>query len=482
MRSTTSALLGASFLVTAAIVACGSDGAPGGAGPAGAAGATGASGDKGAPGANGANGAAGPGVDAGGDSGINTLFLSEVAKHGLDISPVVPNLAGKTPAEIDQIGTGSYLVNAIAACTDCHTSNPAKFLAGGVPFPMPIPNGMVQSRNLTPDAVTGLKQTEGQFLENMRQGADFLNSGQGLIVHPWQSERWTAVSDLKAIYAYLRAIPAVSNQIPADVKPPVTQSAFPANYNEGQTPRALPPDTDFFGVPVPDPDHVLRGLAIFPLNVAEPPDAANAALFGRGSYIVNGPAACGACHSNPERNFASPNLTVNAAQYLAGGTVFPIDPSLQPVFKIVRAMTANLTGATHGFFAQPGMTFQTFLITITQGVAGDEPPPRRALAPIMPAHIYRNMTLGDLQAVYTYMRWVATTAPRTGADDKPTQSPARYCTQLSDCTGAGESCNMTTHECVGKTCAIDKDCDACQTCSTTCIAPSPSSTCLTLGL
>ncbi|MDB4993648.1 MAG: Cytochrome c, class, partial [Myxococcaceae bacterium] len=358
----------------------------------------------------------------------------------------------------------------------CHTANPTKFLAGGVPFPIPIPSGMVQGRNLTPDPVTGMKLSEAQFLEVMRAGADFLNSGQGLIVHPWQSERWTAVADFKAVYAYLRAIPAIVNQIPADVKPPVTQSAFPANYNEGEITRDLPPES-------PDPDHVLRGLAMLPLNIPEPADAQNAALFGRGSYIVNGPAACSACHTNPERNFASANLTINAAQYLAGGTIFPIDPAVQPIFRMTRAMTGNLTGATHGFFAQPGVTFQTFLITMMQGVAGDEPPPRRPLAPIMPSHIYRNMTLGDLQAVYTYLKWIATTAPRSGANDKPTQTPTRYCTQLSDCVKPGEACNTTLHECAGTSCVTAKDCDACQTCTgSVCTVPASNSPCLTTGL
>jgi hypothetical protein len=40
---------------------------------------------------------------------------------------------------------------------------------------------------------------------------------------------------------------------------------------------------------------------------------------------------------------------------------------------------------------------------------------------------------------------------------------------------AGETCDTTNHECVGRACATDDDCDVCQTCNGTatkaCAAP-----------
>jgi hypothetical protein len=102
----------------------------------------------------------------------------------------------------------------------------------------------------------------------------------------------------------------------------------------------------------------------------------------------------------------------------------------------------------------------------------------------MPWYIFRQMNLDDLEAIYTYMRWLAVNSPTTGAGDKATQSAARYCTANSGCvTAAGETCNMATNECIGRTCAVDSDCDACQTCTTTkCAAPAASSACVANGI
>ena len=104
----------------------------------------------------------------------------------------------------------------------------------------------------------------------------------------------------------------------------------------------------------------------------------------------------------------------------------------------------------------------------------------------MPANHYKNMTVGDLEAVYTYVKTLAQNANITGAsNDKITQDAARYCTtatQATDCA-SGETCNAATSECVGATCNKDSDCDACQTCASGhCAAPAASSTCLTGGL
>ena len=61
-----------------------------------------------------------------------------------------------------------------------------------------------------------------------------------LIAHPWPTHRWMSTSDLKAIYSYLKVIPAVSHTVTADNKPPATGVTFPGQYNEGLVTRALP--------------------------------------------------------------------------------------------------------------------------------------------------------------------------------------------------------------------------------------------------
>src|SRR5207244_9822347 len=74
------------------------------------------------------------------------------SERGLAISPV-PIPSGLTPDQTAQIGLGSYLVNAVAGCGDCHNAPgppPLKFLAGGTPFPIDG-NNIVYARNLTAD-------------------------------------------------------------------------------------------------------------------------------------------------------------------------------------------------------------------------------------------------------------------------------------------------------------------------------------------
>src|SRR5439155_2725149 len=106
------------------IAACSGDTGP--AGPAGAAGATGPAGANGTPGATGPAGPSGPGVDSGtGEGGTSTgpVVLSSRATKGLQIASdlgVTLALGGKTNAQLEQIGQGSYLVNAVTGCNDCH--------------------------------------------------------------------------------------------------------------------------------------------------------------------------------------------------------------------------------------------------------------------------------------------------------------------------------------------------------------------------
>jgi hypothetical protein len=363
-------------------------------------------------------------------------------------------------------------------------------MAGGLVFPLDGAGHTVATRNLTPDTATGLRDTEAQFIQAQRNGTDVLNGGSALLVHPWQYNRWLSTDHLKAIYAFLTAIPAVSNNVPADNKAgiPAGTIAFPDVYNEGAKARPLPPESDGTN-PIPDPGNLERGLAIVPLDIAPPSDPATLARYARGSYIVNAATGCAGCHSNPDRNYADPNQALVTAGYLTGGRVFPTGPAAAMV-GVTRSMSANLVGSAHGFFRSPDVDFGVFVATITRGIHADEPVPDggtpRPLAYPMPARAFRNMVGDDLLAVYTYLKYVADNANIIGANDKITQDAARYCPTPGNATGcgAGETCDAS-HECVGRPCTTDKDCDACQTCDGTnkCAAPSgPPSTCIKQGI
>lgn len=147
----------------------------------------------------------------------------ERALQGLQISPVQINAGvGKTRL---LIGLGSYLVNAVGGCNDCHTNpsyaaggdpfrgqpekvNVTNYLAGGVKF------GPFTSRNLTPDPMknnlpAGL--TLEQFIRVIRTGEDTKNLHPQisplLQVMPWPVFRKMSDRDLHAIYLYLSVIP-----------------------------------------------------------------------------------------------------------------------------------------------------------------------------------------------------------------------------------------------------------------------------------
>ncbi|MFP2963845.1 cytochrome C [Myxococcus sp. 1LA] len=133
---------------------------------------------------------------------------------GLRISPVPLKLDG---LDRSLVGLGSYILNAQAGCSDCHTQpgyapggdpfqgqpeqiNTANFLAGGRPFGP----GIVSS-NITPDA-QGLPggMTYEAFLALMRTGREH---GAIVPVMPWPIYAKMRDQDLKALYEYLRAIP-----------------------------------------------------------------------------------------------------------------------------------------------------------------------------------------------------------------------------------------------------------------------------------
>jgi hypothetical protein len=120
------------------------------------------------------------------------------------------------------VGLGSYLVNAVGGCNDCHTAPPytkdpeaflgapkqinnACYLAGGTPF-----GPGIVSRDITPwedGKPAGL--TFAQFKHVIRTGEDPDNPGQVLHVMPWPVYQAMTNTDLRAIYEYLSAIPAI---------------------------------------------------------------------------------------------------------------------------------------------------------------------------------------------------------------------------------------------------------------------------------
>jgi hypothetical protein len=140
-------------------------------------------------------------------------------EQGFDIAPVHLDLNGKNRA---LVGLGSYFVNAVGGCVDCHTNptyahggdpfrgqpkqiNVTHYLAGGAAF------GPFVSRNLTPENGLPEGHTFSEFKQIMRHGTDFEHAhpqfGPLLQVMPWPVYQSMTDHDLRAIYEYLRAVP-----------------------------------------------------------------------------------------------------------------------------------------------------------------------------------------------------------------------------------------------------------------------------------
>ncbi len=446
------------------LVGCAGDNQTAGpAGPPGKDGTDGTAGTDGTDGMNGTNGTNG-----------NNIIISDRAKHGLDISPVAVTTTGMTSDQIELVGQGSYLVNALANCVSCHgdVGGTPGFLGGTTAA------GSFNARNLTPDATTGMKLTEAQFVDAMRNGTNFTctggtctSAGNAMGVMPSNDYRWASLRDLRAIYAYLKAIPPVANAVTADTGTHGAIVAYTGVYTDGAVTRTLPAELDANNMPIPDPDAVRRGLAIQPLAAVSSQDATTEIRIGRGSYLINSFGRCYSCHSNPGRVSGKLNTTA----WLTGGRVFTIAAGSQAATGTVRSMSTDLTGATHGFFmgeGGPAPDFLTFEGIITTGTHVDDADPPLLAAP-MPWQHYRDLTLEDLAAVYTYLTQAAIAANFTGAADKLTRDASYYCAANGDCDQAGgETCDTdntspTFHECVGRACAADADCAVCQTCNGT---------------
>lgn len=150
----------------------------------------------------------------------------------IPLSAVYPNLPISTPEYnnnpdvADMVKYGAYMVNA-GACMDCHTPmengkyQMDKLFSGGFVFNMG--SFKVTTANITPDTATGIgKWTEEMFLDKFRNYRDpshyVSDPGKTNSVMPWSLFAKMNDFDIKAIYRYLRTIPAVNHHV--DKYPP----------------------------------------------------------------------------------------------------------------------------------------------------------------------------------------------------------------------------------------------------------------------
>jgi len=136
-----------------------------------------------------------------------------------------PQPAGSVaaPNREDKLKYGEYLVT-IGGCLVCHTKTergqpiPGMRLAGGEEFRTPW--GVVISANISPDVETGIgRWSERQFIDKFYEYREYAETGspavgpEGFTLMPWLGLSHLSPEELGAIFAYLKAQPAVRNAV-----------------------------------------------------------------------------------------------------------------------------------------------------------------------------------------------------------------------------------------------------------------------------
>jgi mono/diheme cytochrome c family protein len=158
--------------------------------------------------------------------------------------------AGPATTATDLAERGKYLVDGVGGCHDCHTpmkmgpngpepdmsialsGHPAGLL---MPPPPPAsgpwiwhgaatntafagPWGVSYAINLTPDEDTGIGTwTEQVFVNSLKTGRHMGIGRPIMPPMPWQAYSRMTDEDLRAMYAYLRSVPAKTNKVPEAV-------------------------------------------------------------------------------------------------------------------------------------------------------------------------------------------------------------------------------------------------------------------------
>lgn len=130
----------------------------------------------------------------------------------------------KRPSPENKLEYGKYIFT-MASCIECHTKQDkgkpisGMELAGGFEFPMPG-GVIVRSSNITPDMETGIgSYTEEMFVSRFKMYADSsyvdpeVKPGQFNTVMPWKMYGQMKTEDLKAIYAYLKTVKPIKNNV-----------------------------------------------------------------------------------------------------------------------------------------------------------------------------------------------------------------------------------------------------------------------------
>jgi mono/diheme cytochrome c family protein len=265
-----------------------------------------------------------------------------------------------------RVERGRYLVEGILGCGNCHTpKSPAgepiasRNLGGGsLTFSVP-PFGGVAS-NITPDRETGIgswsdADIKRAIVEGKRPNHGRLANTELAVIMPTPFIKALTPSDLDAVVAYLRSVPAIRNE----VVPPV--------YRMAQKHQPFPDaEAGFSDEKMGDPVY-------------------------RGRYLVT-IGHCLECHSPMDKG------VFDYGRLGAGGRVFNAE--------VVQGFPSNWTGSraanitSHPTAGIGAWTDDEIKRAITQGISRDG----RKLQPPMGISYYAKLSSSDLSAIVAYLR------------------------------------------------------------------------------
>jgi len=273
------------------------------------------------------------------------------------------------------VARGSYLVNAVAGCVNCHSPKDdqgrpteANRLSGGGPGGVWFvsPAFTVSPPNLTPDFETGLgswtdDDIKRALLEGVRPAHDRLPNVPLAPVMYKNYFKALLPSDLDAIVAYLRSVPAVRHTVPA----PAYRAFAPA---------------------APSPD---AGMVYSEKDLKDP--------VVRGRYLST-LAHCMACHSGRAGPLSDHEHALGKGGWvLDSGLIrgYPAEWKSSTVSNITSDPIAGIGSWTDAEIKR----------AITQGISRDG----RRLGPPMAYSVYARMTDEDLASI---VAWLRTIPPR----------------------------------------------------------------------
>ena len=154
-------------------------------------------------------------------------FLTKLLCHLVFRKLPYPDGPISSPSPTDRVAYGRYLVFGLE-CYGCHSADfktmnvaapekSAGYLGGGNPL-LDLRRQVIRSANLTPDDATGIgRWTEGDFQTALRRG---FRPDRTPVRYPMPIAPDLSEDEAAAIFAYLRTVPAIRNDVPRNLPPP----------------------------------------------------------------------------------------------------------------------------------------------------------------------------------------------------------------------------------------------------------------------